>query len=177
MIAVTPAAPVASQATMEHGECDQRQVGLGLAAAGREPEQLDDRSVRVRAIDDRRQRKQDEGELEGAPPISPTVSRRGSAPQRRPIHLVGHRTVGELEGTQSVRVAPHHLDSGRDPLARLLAGFEVLGSRPSVPLQLQSRRVQVALCYPARVAAKEGVSEATRSGAEAAARSSKPRRS
>ena len=69
MSTVTPAPsrPGLAQAAQRDREGGEAEIGLGLAAAGREEQQVDDLAVRMRRIGQAGEVEQDEGELERPP--------------------------------------------------------------------------------------------------------------
>jgi hypothetical protein len=57
----------AAHPVVQTGEDDDAQVGLGLAAAGGEPERVDDAPLGARGVDERREGREQEAQLEWAP--------------------------------------------------------------------------------------------------------------
>ena len=108
---------------------DQAEVGLGLAATGREEQQVGERAgsaaLGVRRVGQRRDAQQHERELERPPrPVARHVDRgervaRGSARRSRAPPLDGdgvdallpHRLVGEAERVERVGIGAHELDA------------------------------------------------------------------
>ena len=110
MITLTPApaspfvARVA-QPPQHHGEGREAQVGLGLAAARREEEQVDRLAVGVARVGEAGEVQQDEGELEGAPARRPRcLSRCAQRPRDGPVrHAEGVEGVGVLPRARRCR--------------------------------------------------------------------------
>ena len=122
------------------GEGGEAEVGLGLAATGREEEQVDEpasgRPLGMGGIGEGGQVHENEGELEGPPGVvlgggelrqggvklqvgvvPPAVGRQRVDP------LQPHGPVGEPKGLRRVGVGDHQVDAGAQPLCHL----------PSVP--------------------------------------------
>ena len=80
-----------AEPAQDHGEGGEAEVGLGLAAAGREEEQVDRLAVRVARVGEAGQVEQDEGELEGAPARRLDVGAAAAGLGLRPGWLRGRR--------------------------------------------------------------------------------------
>lgn len=111
----------------EGGEGDQPEVGLGLATARREPEEVGDFPVRVVGIHDPFEAQQHEGDLERPP----TTGCRVRCPFASVLHpgtagpLLCHGFVGELEGVHGIGVVPQELDALPDTSESRVAGLEL----------------------------------------------------
>src|SRR5690606_24543987 len=100
---------------------------LGLAAAGREEQEVDDAALTVGRVDDAGQIEEDEGELERAParrvdllgPLAVAVA--GAL-----AHRGGDGAVGQLEGEEGVGVAGGRGEAGGDPVASDLGALDQL---------------------------------------------------
>ena len=103
-----PFSPGMAQPAQHHRKRREPEVGLGLAAAGREEQQVDRRAVRIARVGEAREVQQDEGELERAP------ARRLDAETlaERP----GHRAVRHAERIERVRILRQHRDAALDPV-------------------------------------------------------------
>ena len=106
------------QSAIDQGEGRESQVGLRLAAACREEEEVHDLPVVMMGIDDARQVHQQEGELEWPP--GRRIDRGGILPLHRPAPTssrLGHDAVGETEGLEDVRIR-----ESRDAILDALGG-------------------------------------------------------
>ena len=119
------------QASRDRREGDRSEIGFGLAAAGRKPDQVDEFGVGVSVVPEFRQHHQQKRELERPP--RPAREMRGihvrHAPRvgrcvrlldgRHPcrvVHLHEHGAVCESERVQRVGLRREHRDSRPHPL-------------------------------------------------------------
>ena len=100
----------------------EAEIGLGLAAAGREEQQIDDLAVVVQRVLQARQVEQDEGELE-RPPFRLALRGRIAAVQDRLAlsRRARDRFVHGAEGEPRMRIGAQELDAGGNAVARLRA--------------------------------------------------------
>ena len=146
---------LAAQAVVERGRQDVQEVGLGLAAAGGEPQRVDDVRVRRPAtvVDDGRDVGEQEAELERPPSGVRTAGdsrRRGWRAQKRAGALVGlqeararcaaapaRRRTGAASSAACSRIPSSHAPRRRLDRARTAVGPVV--ARPSVRMRRRVR--------------------------------------
>ncbi|HEY3258645.1 MAG TPA: hypothetical protein VGJ95_00005, partial [Pseudonocardiaceae bacterium] len=122
------------QPAHRQGEGGEAEVGLGLAAAGGEPQQVGDGPLRVvgalgvAGVGQRRQVEQDERELKRPPPVvvrpvqlachvveHPARVGAAGAGHHGVDALHGHRPVGEAEGAPGDRIGTQEVDADLHP--------------------------------------------------------------
>jgi hypothetical protein len=95
-----------TQPAQDQGEGGEAEVGLRLAAAGREEQEVDDAAIAVRGIDDAGEVEQDEGELERAPARRIDLLRALVVAVTGALaHRGGDGAVGQLEREEGVGIA------------------------------------------------------------------------
>ena len=97
-----------AQPAQHHRERREAQVRLGLAAAGREEEQVHRLAVWVARVGEAGQVEQDEGELEGAPARLLDLEPLAERPRDGPVR--------HAEGVEGVGVLAEHGDAALDPV-------------------------------------------------------------
>jgi len=110
-----------TQAAKDHDERRQSEVGLGLAAARREEQQVDRLAVGIGGVGEPGKVHQDERELEGLPAwavyLEPLAQR------------AGYRSVGDSERVEGIRISCQRLDAAFDASGREVGeGQELLRS-------------------------------------------------
>ena len=166
MTTLTPAPrePVVArvaQPAQHHRERREPQVRLGLAAAGREEQQVHCLAVSIGRVGQARQVEQDERELERTP-----ARRLDMEPlAQRP----GHRAVRHAKGVEGIRIVRQHRDPAVDPSRpRYQRGAAVpWRSRRRVPASATAPVRDVAIHF--RYCATSGLSAASTSAASASA--------
>ena len=96
-----------AQPSQHHGKGGKAEIGLGLAAAGGEEQEIHRLAGRVARIDQPGEIQQDEGELKGPPAGLVDIQTLAEGP--------GHRAVGHPEGIESVLVFGQDRDPSIDP--------------------------------------------------------------
>ena len=104
------------QTAIQQDEGDHRQIGLGLAAAGGEPDQIHRIPPGIGLVLHGTERQQQKAELKGAPAGLP-------CPASMP-HLPAHGLVGPLKGPQAVLIATQQIDATAHALDRRIDSSE-----------------------------------------------------
>ena len=180
-VAARRAAALHQQALMEHVERHHGEVGLRLAAAGGEPDEVHDFPVRRTAVTHAVERHQEKGDLERTPRAQATgvlVATRVDVPrgalfaagayqpqvgvplEGAPDQLLGrdllekHREVGEPERAADARVIPQQRDPCVDATEAGVAGIEVTGGHRGEPF-IQGSRLRSSALNPCGVFRRE----------------------
>ncbi len=106
------------QASAEHLDGRQAEVGLRLAAAGREPDEVHELTIDVALVERRGQRNEQETKLEGAPLRLRHELLPDAAGERGLTHLQPHGRHAEGEGRAGSGLLPQEVD----PVAHALDG-------------------------------------------------------
>ena len=124
----------------DHGERSEAEIRLGLAATGREEEQVHEFTFGIGGVCDTRKIQQDEGELKGPP-----ARRAGAAFSGETAREGGsHGPVRGTEGIERVCIVHQHPDAALHP-RRGNPGetHELLGRLPALARQAAETRVLV----------------------------------
>src|SRR2546423_25116 len=97
-----------AQAAQHHRECSEPEVSLGLAATGREEQQIYRSAVRIVRVGNSWEIEEQECELKGVPA--------GCLDSQPLAERPGHGTIGQAERIQRIRILPQHCDTPLDPI-------------------------------------------------------------
>ena len=112
--------PRPGQPPVGDDEGGEAEIGLGLAAARREEQQVGDLAVRVGSVGQAGEVEQDEGELERSPFRRRLCVRIAARARIAVPRRIRHREIHETEGSPRDVVAGQDVDSFDHPLARAL---------------------------------------------------------
>ena len=138
-------------------ERDETEVGLGLAAAGGEPEQIGQPSVVVLGVGETAEIQKDEGDLERSPDLCGARRRRRGRPGADPVlpaSLLLHRGVHEPERLELRSSAGEQIDAALHAVGRGAGGVEMALRRWS-ERRVECRDLLVALRDPVQVVVDE----------------------